>query len=90
ARRALTAAPNHALGYGDPRGRIELRTALTGHLARVRGVRTDPEHVLVCSGFSHGLRILGEVLRARGTATVAVESYGLDMHWHLLARAGLR
>ncbi|WP_030165441.1 PLP-dependent aminotransferase family protein [Streptomyces sp. NRRL S-813] len=90
ARRALTAAPNHALGYGDPRGRPELRTALAGYLARVRGVRTDPEHILVCSGFSHGLRILGEVLRARGTATVAVDSYGLDVHWDLLTRAGLR
>ncbi|WP_306186381.1 PLP-dependent aminotransferase family protein [Streptomyces sp. MK5] len=90
ARRALTTAPSDALGYGDPRGRPELRTALAGYLARVRGVRTDPERIVVCSGFSHGLRILGEVLRARGTATVAVESYGLDLHWDLLTRAGLR
>ncbi|MFI1162345.1 PLP-dependent aminotransferase family protein [Streptomyces sp. NPDC020801] len=90
ARRALTAAPNHALGYGDPRGRPELRTALAGYLARVRGVRTDPERLLVCSGFSHGLKILGAVLRARGVRTVAVESYGLDVHWRLLAREGLR
>ncbi|MFI0451939.1 hypothetical protein [Actinomadura sp. 6N118] len=28
ARRALGAAPAEAYGYGDPRGRIELRTAL--------------------------------------------------------------
>ncbi|MFE4409679.1 PLP-dependent aminotransferase family protein [Streptomyces sp. NPDC056821] len=90
ARRALAAAPHQALGYGDPRGRPELRTALAGHLARVRGVRTDPDHLLVCAGFSHGLRILGTVLRARGVTTVAVESYGLDVHWDLLARAGLR
>ncbi|MFB7457234.1 PLP-dependent aminotransferase family protein [Streptomyces sp. NPDC056188] len=90
ARRALATAPHHALGYGDPRGRPELRTALAGHLARVRGVRTDPDHLLVCAGFSHGLRILGTVLRARGVTTVAVESYGLDVHWDLLARVGLR
>ncbi|MFH9978248.1 PLP-dependent aminotransferase family protein [Streptomyces sp. NPDC017179] len=90
ARRALATAPHHALGYGDPRGRPELRTALAGHLARVRGVRTDPDHLLVCAGFSHGLRILGTVLRARGVTTVAVESYGLDVHWDILARAGLR
>ncbi|MFI2643082.1 PLP-dependent aminotransferase family protein [Streptomyces sp. NPDC018610] len=90
ARRALTAAPHHALGYGDPRGRPELRAALAGYLARARGVRTDPDHVLVCSGFAHGLRILAEVLRRRGATTVAVESYGLDVHWDLLARAGLR
>ncbi|MFF9123409.1 PLP-dependent aminotransferase family protein [Streptomyces sp. NPDC014889] len=90
ARRALATAPHHALGYGDPRGRPELRTALAGHLARVRGVRTDPDHLLVCAGFAHGLRILGTVLRARGVTTVAVESYGLDVHWDILARAGLR
>ncbi|WP_406394306.1 PLP-dependent aminotransferase family protein [Streptomyces sp. NBC_00882] len=90
ARRALATAPYQALDYGDPRGRIELRTALAGYLARARGVRADPEHILVCAGFSHGLRLLGAVLRARGARTVAVESYGLDVHWNLLAAAGLR
>ncbi|MEV4226865.1 PLP-dependent aminotransferase family protein [Streptomyces bobili] len=90
ARRALTAAPNDALGYGDPRGRVELRTALAGYLARVRGVRTDPGRVLVVAGFAHGLQVLGKVLRARGVHTVAVESYGLDEHEKQLTAAGLR
>ncbi|MGC4995677.1 PLP-dependent aminotransferase family protein [Streptomyces sp. DT195] len=89
ARRALTRAPNDALGYGDPRGRPELRTAVAGYLARVRGVRTDPGSVLITAGFSHALRLLGTVLRGRGARTVAVESYGLDVHHDLLARAGL-
>ncbi|MFI6039074.1 PLP-dependent aminotransferase family protein [Streptomyces sp. NPDC051315] len=90
ARRALAAAPNEAFGYGDPRGRLELRTALAGYLSRVRGVRAAPDRIVVCAGFSQGLRILGTVLRARGVRTVAVESYGLDVHWTLLSRAGLR
>ncbi|MFJ9119925.1 PLP-dependent aminotransferase family protein [Streptomyces sp. NPDC102394] len=90
ARRALATAPNTALGYGDPRGRVELRTALAGYLARARGVTTDPERILVCAGISHGLRVLGAALRARGASTIAVESYGLDAHWDLLADAGLR
>ncbi|MFC8369991.1 PLP-dependent aminotransferase family protein [Streptomyces sp. NPDC057239] len=89
ARRALAAAPHDALGYGDPRGRPELRTALADYLARVRGVRADPERTVVCSGFADGLRLLCEVLRARGARTLAVESYGLDAHWDLAARAGL-
>lgn len=89
ARRALAAAPFQALGYGDPRGRPELRTALAGYLARARGVRTDPETIVVTAGFSHALRILGTVLRARGVRTVAVESYGLDVHRALLHDAGL-
>ncbi|MCT9076319.1 PLP-dependent aminotransferase family protein [Streptomyces fulvoviolaceus] len=90
ARRAFTSAPNEALGYGDPRGRIELRTALAAYLSRARGVRTDPEHILICAGFAHGLTLLGTVLRAHGARTVAVESYGLPPHWNLLTAAGLR
>ncbi|MEV1069109.1 PLP-dependent aminotransferase family protein [Streptomyces sp. NPDC050263] len=89
ARRALTAAPSEAFGYGDPRGRVELRTALAGYLSRARGVRADPERIVVCAGFAHGLRLLATVLRARGAHTIAVESYGLDEHWRLLASTGL-
>ncbi|WP_442738276.1 PLP-dependent aminotransferase family protein [Streptomyces pseudogriseolus] len=88
-RRALAAAPHDAFGYGDPRGRPELREALAGYLSRVRGVRADPEHIVVCSGFAHGLQLLSGVLRARGARTLAVESYGLDVHWDLVHRAGL-
>ena len=90
ARRALAAAPYDVLGYGDPRGRVELRTALAVYLARARGVRADPERIVICSGFSDGLTLLGAVLRARGLRSVAVESYGLDVHGNLLERAGLR
>ncbi|MGW1215555.1 MocR-like pyridoxine biosynthesis transcription factor PdxR [Streptomyces sp. NPDC002499] len=90
ARRALTDVPSQSLGYGDPRGRVELRTALAGYLARARGVRADPDRILVCAGISQGLRILSAVLRARGASTVAVESYGLYIHWRLLAAEGLR
>ncbi|MGW4195470.1 MocR-like pyridoxine biosynthesis transcription factor PdxR [Streptomyces sp. NPDC005004] len=89
ARRALATAPFDALGYGDPRGRPELRTAVAGYLARVRGVRADPDRVLITAGFSHALRLLATVLRARGARTVAVESYGLDAYAALLHEAGL-
>ncbi|MFE7131200.1 PLP-dependent aminotransferase family protein [Streptomyces sp. NPDC057638] len=90
ARRALTDAPNEAFGYGDPRGRVELRTALADYLARARGVHADPGRIVVCSGFIHGLTLLAGVLRARGTQALAVESYGLDLHWSVLTQAGLR
>ncbi|MFB7912378.1 PLP-dependent aminotransferase family protein [Streptomyces sp. NPDC056061] len=88
-RRALTVAPNDAFGYGDPRGRVELRTALAGYLARARGVYADPERIVVCAGFVQALKLLGSVLRKRRIREVAVESYGLDVHWRLLADAGL-
>ncbi|MEV6650438.1 PLP-dependent aminotransferase family protein [Streptomyces sp. NPDC051219] len=90
ARRALTAAPNDAFGYGDPRGRIELREVLAGYLARARGVYAEPERIVTCSGFVHGLMLIAKVLRQRRVRDVAVESYGLDIHWNLLTDAGLR
>ncbi|MFD0025423.1 PLP-dependent aminotransferase family protein [Streptomyces sp. NPDC058382] len=90
ARRALTKAPNDAFGYGDPRGRIELRTVLAEYLARARGVYADPERIVLCAGFVHGLMLMGKVLRERRVREVAVESYGLDVHTRLLAEAGLR
>ncbi|MFF3256618.1 PLP-dependent aminotransferase family protein [Actinacidiphila glaucinigra] len=90
ARRALTAAPNDALGYGDPRGRPELRTALADYLARARGVYAEPERIVVCSGFHHGLALMAKVLRARDVRAVAVEAYGLDLYRDLLTNAGLR
>ncbi|MER5596611.1 PLP-dependent aminotransferase family protein [Streptomyces sp. NPDC002265] len=88
-RRALAAAPDDAFGYGDPRGRPELQAALADHLARVRGVDANPEHILICAGVSHALQILCEVLAGRGARRVAVESYGPDRHRGLLAAAGL-
>ncbi|MFF3121707.1 PLP-dependent aminotransferase family protein [Streptomyces sp. NPDC057908] len=90
ARRALTTAPNDAFGYGDPRGRIELRTVLADYLARARGVYADPERIVICAGFVQALKLMGTVLRERRVREVAVESYGLDVHWKLLADAGLR
>ncbi|MEU2428850.1 PLP-dependent aminotransferase family protein [Streptomyces sp. NPDC007861] len=90
ARRALTAAPHEAFGYGGTRGRIELRTALAGYLARARGVYAEPGRIVVCSGFVHGLMLLATVLRGRRIREVAVEAYGLDLHWRRLTDAGLR
>ena len=77
ARRALNDAPFAALDYGDPRGRLELRTALAGYLARARGVRASPERILVCSGFAQAWWLLCQALRTRGASTVAIEGYGL-------------
>jgi len=61
-RRAVNAAPNDAFGYGDPRGRVELRQALAEYLGRARGVLTDPERIVIVSGAVQGLALLGQVL----------------------------
>ncbi|MER5962551.1 PLP-dependent aminotransferase family protein [Streptomyces sp. NPDC002057] len=87
ARRALTDAPHEAFGIGDPHGRIELRRALVEYLARVRGVRTTPDRIVICSGAAHALRLLARVLGAADPW--AVEAYGLPFHRGLFAEAGV-
>jgi len=90
ARRALTAAPYDAFGYGDALGRVELRTVLADYLARARGVFAEPHRVVICAGFHHGLILVAQALRARRVQAVAVESYGFDVYRDLLSSAGLR
>src|SRR6185437_4581219 len=58
--------PDSRLTYADHRGVPELRNALSGYLARVRGVVVDPEHVVVCCAASQALTVLWHVLRKRG------------------------
>ena len=89
-RRALAAAPRAALGYGHPSGRPELRAALAEYLARARGVRADPDRIVVCDGFAEGLALLARVLRAGRARTVAVEEYGLPSARATITAAGLR
>ncbi|UGT44819.1 PLP-dependent aminotransferase family protein [Nocardia yamanashiensis] len=84
-RRALAAAPNDAFGVGDPRGRPELRRSLAEYLSRARGVRADPERIIVCSGFAHGLQLLAQVL----DGPVGMEAYCLDFHRDILQDSGL-
>jgi GntR family transcriptional regulator / MocR family aminotransferase len=88
-RRTLPNAPAAAFDYGDPRGLPDLRTALAEYLARARGVHTDPDRILVCTGFTQGLRLLCDVLRARGASAVAMEAYGQPHHRNLVRGTGL-
>jgi GntR family transcriptional regulator/MocR family aminotransferase len=89
ARRALTAAPSEAFGYGDPRGRPELRTALAAYLARVRGVRVDPEQLMICTGYVQAVGLLARALYGRGGRRIAVETLGFPDTRTLLRTAGL-
>jgi GntR family transcriptional regulator / MocR family aminotransferase len=89
ARKALSGAPSQALGYSDPRGRPELRTVLAAYLGRTRGVRADPDRIVVCAGFTQGLALLCQVLPDAGVTRVAVEEYGQPHPAQALAASGL-
>ncbi len=89
-RRALGVASYRALDYGDPRGVPELRAALADYLARARGVRADPERIVICSGFTQGFRLLCEALHARGAGTLAIERYIQPATAEVAGACGLR
>ncbi|NUT37802.1 MAG: PLP-dependent aminotransferase family protein, partial [Hamadaea sp.] len=83
-RRALAAAPVAAFDYADPRGRIELRTALAEYLGRARGVVAGPERILVCSGYVQALSLLAQVIGG----PIAMEDPGLGFHREVARHAG--
>jgi GntR family transcriptional regulator / MocR family aminotransferase len=72
-RAAMRSLPDRSLGYGDPAGLPALCETLADYLGRVRGVSCEPDNVVVCNGFSHGLSLLARVLAERG---IAVEDPG--------------
>jgi GntR family transcriptional regulator/MocR family aminotransferase len=89
ARQALGSAGHSDLGYSDPRGLPGLREALTEYLARVRGVRTRPELIVVCAGYIQAAGLLARALAARGGRRVAVEGLGFPDTPVLMSRNGL-
>jgi GntR family transcriptional regulator/MocR family aminotransferase len=88
-RAVLRDAPYDALGDGDPRGEPRLRDALMRYLGRARGAAPEPEHTIVCAGFTQGFAIVCRTLRDRGVEQVAVEEPGWVRHRLIAERAGL-
>lgn len=88
-RRALRVATFAALGHADPRGRPELRNELMAYLGRVRAAAPEPEHTIVCAGFTAGFAALCRTLSARGVEQIAVEDPGWARHRLISQAAGL-
>ncbi|WP_343052134.1 PLP-dependent aminotransferase family protein [Nocardioides panaciterrulae] len=81
------AAARPPRGYDDPRGLPELRRALAERLARTRGLRVDPDEVLVTNGTTDALR---HVLAALAPGDVAVEDPGYRAAVETIRGAGRR
>jgi GntR family transcriptional regulator / MocR family aminotransferase len=74
---ALATLPDTAFAYGDVRGHLPLRTALTTYLGRTRGIVTDEDRIIVVNGFAQCLSLIANTLARRdGRATIAVEDPG--------------
>ena len=65
-------------GYGDPRGSEWLRAELAGWLARTRGLRAEPDDIIIVTGVAQALALLAQGLRRSGGANagIAVEDPG--------------
>ena len=75
-RAVLADLPHEQLSYGDVRGPARAREVLSSYLARVRGVRTTPDLVLLTEGFSAALSVVVATLSAAGIRRIAVEDPG--------------
>jgi GntR family transcriptional regulator/MocR family aminotransferase len=88
-RAAVRDASFEAHGHGDPRGMPQLRNELMGYLARVRGAAPEPEHTLICAGFTQAFSLLCASLRGRGIQRLALEDPGWPQYRLIAEQAGL-
>ncbi len=77
------------LAEADPRGRPELRNTLMEYLVRARGAAPEPEHTLICTGFTQAFATLCRTLRQRGVERIAVEAPGWHKHRLIAEGSGL-
>lgn len=75
--------------YGDPAGDAELRGEVARYLARSRGVRCQPEDVVITSGAQQAFDLIARVLVEPGTS-VAIEDPGYAPAAQVFAAAGAR
>ncbi|GLZ11886.1 GntR family transcriptional regulator [Actinomadura sp. NBRC 104425] len=75
--------PAAGFGYGDPRGTPALRRAVAAWLAPNRGIKADPDEVIIVAGTAQAMGLIAQVLRDDGITAMAVEdpgSLGARMH----------
>ena len=88
-RRMLVSIDPVHLGYSDPRGLIELRTAICDHLRTMRAVRCEPDQVIVTSGAQQATDLAIRVLLDRDDEAW-VEDPCYPLTWQALAVSGAR
>ena len=75
------------LRYGDPRGSPDLRTALQGYLWRARGLRCEPDQIIVVNGSQQGLDLCARLLLDPGDRVV-MEDPGYALARQVFLAAG--
>jgi GntR family transcriptional regulator / MocR family aminotransferase len=68
--RIYSQADASRFGYDNPEGRLELRQALSHYLLRTRGVRCEPDQLLITSGAAQALSMLAKLLISPGARMI--------------------
>jgi GntR family transcriptional regulator/MocR family aminotransferase len=75
------------LRYGDPCGSPDLRTALQGYLWRARGLRCEPDQIVVVNGSQQGIDLCVRLLLDPGDRVV-MEDPGYNLTRQVFLAAG--
>jgi GntR family transcriptional regulator/MocR family aminotransferase len=76
------------LGYGDPRGMVELRSVICDYLQAARAVKCDPEQIVVTAGTQQAIDIV--IRGLRGPQKVWVEDPGYPLTRYALQAGGMK
>ena len=60
--RTLRSFERHHLGYGDPRGLLELRKSVCDYLRAARGVRCEVDQIVITAGTQQAVDIVARVM----------------------------
>ncbi len=74
-RRVCAEAEANCFGYAAPEGQVELRIALTEYLRRIRGLRLQPEQIVITAGAAQAFGLVVKLL-AQPSDRVALEDPG--------------
>ncbi len=83
-RQVLATLSPTAFGYGDPRGAARFRQSVARWLARNRGIRIDPDEIVIVTGVAQALGLVAQALKQEGIGEIALEDPGsLGVRQHL-------
>jgi GntR family transcriptional regulator/MocR family aminotransferase len=87
-RTGLAEIGSESLGYVEPQGLASARSAIADYLRRTRGVQADPRHVVLCSGATQAIALLGQTLHD-AELPLAMEDPGFWLHRMVLRHNGI-
>jgi GntR family transcriptional regulator/MocR family aminotransferase len=78
-------APSAIFDYWKPEGCPELRDALARYLSRTRGVRCEPDQIIITTGAAQALFLTGRVLLSPGDRVITEDP--LHLHFQNILRS---